>query len=150
MISSLALVCRQGENQNHISADTSFSFFLSLGLVFKGIKYSHVITKKANKQTKIRQRKKKQQQQQKRYKDMLNPLEHSSGLYKLKQKRTVGFLETNRSVCIPSICPQQDHYHRTPSLWQMSPVDPASASRAEDPGFVSRLRRDCFGVESYQ
>ena len=26
----------------------------------------------------------------------------------------------------------------------------ASASRAEDPGFESRLRRDVFGVESYQ
>ena len=26
----------------------------------------------------------------------------------------------------------------------------ASASRAEDPGFVSRLRRDCFGAESCQ
>ena len=29
-------------------------------------------------------------------------------------------------------------------------VDKASASRAEDPGFESRLRRDFFGVESYQ
>ena len=26
----------------------------------------------------------------------------------------------------------------------------ASASRADDPGFESRLRRDFFGVESYQ
>ena len=26
----------------------------------------------------------------------------------------------------------------------------ASVSRAEDPGFESRLRRDFFGVESYQ
>ena len=26
----------------------------------------------------------------------------------------------------------------------------ASASRAEDPGFESHLRRDFFGVESYQ
>ena len=26
----------------------------------------------------------------------------------------------------------------------------ASASRAEDPGFESRWRRDFFGVESYQ
>ena len=26
----------------------------------------------------------------------------------------------------------------------------ASASRAEDPGFESRLRRDSFGVESYR
>ena len=26
----------------------------------------------------------------------------------------------------------------------------ASASRVEDPGFKSRLRRDFFGVESYQ
>ena len=30
------------------------------------------------------------------------------------------------------------------------PVVKASASRAEDPGFESRLRRDFFGVESYQ
>ena len=29
-------------------------------------------------------------------------------------------------------------------------VAKASASRAEDPGFDSRLRRDLFGVESYQ
>ena len=30
------------------------------------------------------------------------------------------------------------------------PVVKASASRAEGPGFESRLRRDFFGVESYQ
>ena len=30
------------------------------------------------------------------------------------------------------------------------PSGKASASRAEDPGFESRLRRDFFGVESYQ
>ena len=29
-------------------------------------------------------------------------------------------------------------------------VGKASASRAEDPGFESRLRRDFYGVESYQ
>ena len=29
-------------------------------------------------------------------------------------------------------------------------VAKASASRAEDPGFESRLRRNFFGVESYQ
>ena len=34
-----------------------------------------------------------------------------------------------------------------PSRW---PSGKASASRAEDPGFKSRLRRDFFGVESYQ
>ena len=36
---------------------------------------------------------------------------------------------------------------RSPPLW---PSGKASASRAEDPGFESRLRRDFFGVESYQ
>ena len=38
-------------------------------------------------------------------------------------------------------------------LWYQPPRWPsgkASASRAEDPGFESRLRRDVFGVESYQ
>ena len=30
------------------------------------------------------------------------------------------------------------------------PGSKASASRAEDPGFESRLRQDFFGVESYQ
>ena len=41
--------------------------------------------------------------------------------------------------------------------WETAYVDPlvglvvkASASRAEDPGFESRLFRDFFGVESYQ
>ena len=36
---------------------------------------------------------------------------------------------------------------KRPSRW---PNGKASASRAEDPGFESRLRRDFFGVESYQ
>ena len=34
-----------------------------------------------------------------------------------------------------------------PPRW---PSGKASASIAEDPGFESRLRRDFFGVESYQ
>ena len=34
-----------------------------------------------------------------------------------------------------------------PPRW---PSGKASASRAEDPGFESRLHRDFFGVESYQ
>ena len=37
--------------------------------------------------------------------------------------------------------------HGLPPRW---PSGKASASRAEDPGFESRLRRDFFGVESYQ
>ena len=37
--------------------------------------------------------------------------------------------------------------HHRPPRW---PSGKASASRAEDPGFESRLRRDFFGVESYQ
>ena len=36
---------------------------------------------------------------------------------------------------------------RAPPRW---PSGKASASRAEDPGFEARLRRDFFGVESYQ
>ena len=39
------------------------------------------------------------------------------------------------------------HSDRKPPRW---PSGKASASRAEDPGFESRLRRDFFGVESYQ
>ena len=34
-----------------------------------------------------------------------------------------------------------------PPRW---PSGKASTSRAEDPGFESRLRREFFGVESYQ
>ena len=34
-----------------------------------------------------------------------------------------------------------------PPRW---PSGKASTSRAEDPGFESRLRRDLLGVESYQ
>ena len=41
------------------------------------------------------------------------------------------------------LCPLQ----WTPPRW---PSGKASASRAEGPGFESRLHRDFFGVESYQ
>ena len=46
------------------------------------------------------------------------------------------------------------HYSFTPLLPFLPDrlvglVVKASASRAEDPGFESRLRRDFFGVESY-
>ena len=37
--------------------------------------------------------------------------------------------------------------HKTPPRW---PSGKASASRAKDPGFESRLHRDFFGVKSYQ
>ena len=37
-----------------------------------------------------------------------------------------------------------------PDVCLVGLVVKASASRAEDPGFESRLRRDFFGVESYQ
>ena len=40
-----------------------------------------------------------------------------------------------------------DWRHGRPPRWRSGK---ASASRAEDPGFESRLRRDFFGVESYQ
>ena len=39
---------------------------------------------------------------------------------------------------------------RSPYQVSRWPSGKASASRAEDPGFESRLRRDFFGVESYQ
>ena len=38
-------------------------------------------------------------------------------------------------------------HNSTTASW---PSGKASASRAEDPGFESRLRRDFFGIESYQ
>ena len=43
-------------------------------------------------------------------------------------------------------------HNLTPSLAYrlVGLVVKASASRAEDPGFESRLRRDFFGLESYQ
>ena len=43
--------------------------------------------------------------------------------------------------------PQRQTWLQLPPRW---PSGKASASRAEDPGFESRLRRDFFGVESYQ
>ena len=47
------------------------------------------------------------------------------------------------------------HYHYTVILHRFMDrlvglVVKASASRAEGPGFESRLRQDFFGVESYQ
>ena len=40
---------------------------------------------------------------------------------------------------------------RSPAIYRLvGLVVKASASRAEGPGFESRLRRDFFGVESYQ
>ena len=66
-------------------------------------------------------------------------------------------------VCL-SVCVNMSYWgkemHRTISVWSCYtaasvgpprwPSGKASASRAEDPGFESRLRRDFFGVESYQ
>ena len=49
------------------------------------------------------------------------------------------------SNCLMQWLPQSFHFDRLVGL-----VVKASASRAEDPGFESRLRRDFFGVESYQ
>ena len=57
------------------------------------------------------------------------------------------------SVCLDdcvfvSSCKNLTHLHLfIPPRW---PSGKASASRAEHPGFESRLRRDFFGVESYQ
>ena len=48
----------------------------------------------------------------------------------------VGWRPSNMLVCL-----------RGPPRW---PSGKASASRAEDPGFESRLRRDFFEVESHQ
>ena len=47
-------------------------------------------------------------------------------------------------------CKHTDQNH-SPSIYNLvGLVVKASASRAEDPGFESRLHRDIFGVESYQ
>ena len=46
---------------------------------------------------------------------------------------------------VPACCDHSLKNHRLVGL-----VVKASASRAEDPGFKSRLRRDFSGVESYQ
>ena len=51
------------------------------------------------------------------------------------------FLARYMSPCVPrTTCPDR----------LVGLVVKASASRAEGPGFESRLRRDFFGVESYQ
>ena len=42
---------------------------------------------------------------------------------------------------------RSDGRYALPPRW---PSGKASATRAEDPGFESRLRWDFFGVESYQ
>ena len=43
-----------------------------------------------------------------------------------------------------------NHVSSSYSLPPRWPSSKASASRVEGPGFESRLRRDFFGVESYQ
>ena len=52
-------------------------------------------------------------------------------------------------LCIFSLV-SKFHYLCTPPYRLVGLVVKASASRAEGPGFESRLRRDFFGVESYQ
>ena len=47
----------------------------------------------------------------------------------------------NEGQEVSSVC------RHAPPRWSSGKV---SASRAEDPGFESRLRQDFFGVESYQ
>ena len=60
------------------------------------------------------------------------------------------------SVCLSTGVQRQRHAVRRKISLSLSPKLPrwpsrkASASRAEDPRFKSRLRRDFFGVESYQ
>ena len=56
-------------------------------------------------------------------------LDFNKALFRFKAKRS-------RAPC-----------YNTPPRW---PSGKATASRAEDPGLESRLRRDFFGVESYQ
>ena len=59
-----------------------------------------------------------------------------------------GYSGLSTLCCTPTpvICPW-----RLSSLYRLvGLVVKASASRAEDPGFESRLRQDFFGVESYQ
>ena len=64
------------------------------------------------------------------------------------------FREGNRHLCLA-----YDDYEKEAIRAHVTPqskdrlvglVVKASASRAEGPGFESRLRRDFFGVESYQ
>ena len=51
-------------------------------------------------------------------------------------------------ACVHVCCCDRWSIQRTHRLAGL--VVKASASRAGDPGFESRLRRDFFGVESYQ
>ena len=50
-------------------------------------------------------------------------------------------------VCFANLTSCHTDIDDGPPRW---PSGKASASRAEDPGFESRFRRDFFGVESYQ
>ena len=55
-------------------------------------------------------------------------------------------LSLSLSLSLSPLPPPLSHTHSAPR-W---PSGKASSSRAEDPGFESHLRRDFFGVESYQ
>ena len=64
----------------------------------------------------------------------------------LKSRWPCGKASAPRAVDLGSI----PHSLGEPFPGLVGPVVKASASRAEDPGFESRLRRDFSGVESYQ
>ena len=67
--------------------------------------------------------------------------------------------ETEASNCSPSVAGCAEACRKRILCWLVALINvhrlvglvvKASASRAEDPGFDSRLRRDFFGVESHQ
>ena len=80
---------------------------------------------------------------------LFKSLGHCLNLYQLKHittKTSKGLFEINSPGFSPSICNVKIiDMHRLIGL-----VVKASASRAEDPGLKSRLRRDFGGIESYQ
>ena len=67
----------------------------------------------------------------------LNNTDHTNTVIKESARCTDAYVCCDQYVC----------YVCWPPRW---PSGTASTSRAEDPGFRSRLRRDFFGVKSYQ
>ena len=62
-----------------------------------------------------------------------------------EKKKKKNSKERHRVIMVALTCLTATHNYRLVGL-----VVKESASRAEGPGFESRLRRDFFGVESYQ
>ena len=82
----------------------------------------------------------------------------SSGIVQPVPSSTYHTVGLAVASCPPSAESCMTVLHRVPAVSHVQtswppprwPSGKASASRAEDPGFESRLRRDFFGVESYQ